>query len=135
MNAATGWEPATQAGIYPDRSDSYTFHLIRRRVDSAGGRSHTQQGIFYGERRIPVKRIGPTNKHRSCGVTSVLLVVLPGWRMARPMQTSCCSRQRYGINRLAPRATVMSCGKNMGVFKGVGYPEEIAEFFQLTNRL
>jgi len=37
------------------------------------------------------------------------------------------------INSMIPGAYVFSSGKNMGVFKGVGYPEDIAEFYQLEN--
>lgn len=39
----------------------------------------------------------------------------------------------FDFNRSIPDAFVMSCGKDMGVFKGVGYPEEIGEFFLLDN--
>jgi glutamate synthase domain-containing protein 1 len=37
------------------------------------------------------------------------------------------------INADVDGAFVFSSGKNMGVFKGVGYPEEIAEFFRITD--
>ena len=39
----------------------------------------------------------------------------------------------FDFNRSIPDAFVMSCGKNMGVFKGVGYPEEIGEFFRIDK--
>lgn len=32
-----------------------------------------------------------------------------------------------------PGVFVLSCGKNMGVFKGVGYPEDIAKLFRLDK--
>lgn len=37
------------------------------------------------------------------------------------------------INMQIPDAFVLSCGKNMGVFKGVGYPEDIGRFFRLDE--
>lgn len=37
------------------------------------------------------------------------------------------------INMQIPGAFVLSCGKNMGVFKGVGYPEDIGRFFRLDE--
>lgn len=37
------------------------------------------------------------------------------------------------INTETGRAFVFSSGKNMGVFKGVGYPEDIAEYFCLED--
>ena len=38
-----------------------------------------------------------------------------------------------GINSGVDGAFVASSGKNMGAFKGVGYPEEIADFFRLEE--
>lgn len=37
------------------------------------------------------------------------------------------------INRDLPGVYVFSCARNMGVFKGVGYPEDIGEFFRLDD--
>jgi glutamate synthase domain-containing protein 1 len=37
------------------------------------------------------------------------------------------------INTTIKDSYVFSCGKNMGVFKGVGYPEDIAEYFRLEQ--
>ena len=38
------------------------------------------------------------------------------------------------INTTAKGALVVSSGKNMGVFIGVGFPEDIADFFHLDHR-
>ena len=40
-------------------------------------------------------------------------------------------RAAMRINQELTGAHVFSCGKNMGVFKGVGYPEDIGEFYRL----
>ncbi len=37
------------------------------------------------------------------------------------------------INSNLPGAYVSSCGKNMGVFKGVGYPGDIGDFYRLEE--
>ena len=37
------------------------------------------------------------------------------------------------VNVRFEHATIISSGKNMGVFKGVGFPEDIAEFFRLDE--
>lgn len=37
------------------------------------------------------------------------------------------------INSSVKGAFVLSCGKDMGIFKGVGYPEDIAEYFRLDE--
>ena len=42
-------------------------------------------------------------------------------------------QQVMRINTGVPGAFVFSSGKNMAVFKGVGYPEDIADFFRLDD--
>ena len=37
------------------------------------------------------------------------------------------------IHSTIPDVFVVSCGKNMGVFKGVGHPEQIAEFYRIED--
>jgi glutamate synthase domain-containing protein 1 len=39
----------------------------------------------------------------------------------------------FDFNRQIPGAFILSCGKNMGIFKGVGYAEEIGEFFLIDR--
>jgi glutamate synthase domain-containing protein 1 len=39
----------------------------------------------------------------------------------------------FDFNRRIRGAFIMSSGRNMGVFKGVGYPEEIGEFFMIDR--
>lgn len=39
----------------------------------------------------------------------------------------------FYVNNNISGAYLFSCGKNMGVFKGVGYPEELAEFYCLES--
>ncbi|HCJ66225.1 MAG TPA: hypothetical protein DHV62_02585, partial [Elusimicrobia bacterium] len=37
------------------------------------------------------------------------------------------------INKQIDGAFVVSSGKNMGIFKGVGYPEDIGRFYRLEE--
>ncbi len=39
----------------------------------------------------------------------------------------------FNFNSSIPGAFIMSCGKNMGVFKGVGEPDDIGEFFMIDK--
>ena len=39
----------------------------------------------------------------------------------------------FRINTTIPGAYVFSSGKNMGVFKGVGYPEDVGEYYRLGD--
>lgn len=42
-------------------------------------------------------------------------------------------RQVMNINTTIPDTFVFSSGKNMGVFKGVGFPEDVARFYRLEE--
>ncbi len=39
----------------------------------------------------------------------------------------------FHINAAIPGAFVASSGKNMGAFKGVGYPEDIGAFYRIQD--
>ncbi len=118
-------------GIYPEYRRAYAFHLIladhrtREEVEAILARNFR----ITEEHEIPVRRTGrykkapllwryfcdPLRLDRDGALDELLL--------ATTMR----------INRLAPRASVMSCGQDLGVFKGVGYPEEIAEFYRIDQ--
>jgi len=118
-------------GIYPEHNTDYAFHLLfmddqsKKEVEAIlvkGFRIEDQQ-------EIPVRRVGA---HRNAPLV---------WRyFCSPLdkereitEEDLLLKTTMRINRMAPRASVMSCGKNLGVFKGVGYPEEIAEFYRIDE--
>lgn len=119
-------------GLYPEYADFYAFHIMYL---SQEGKAETER--FLKERfqvahaeEVPVK---PTN-----------VIVNPPliWRYfldIKPQENRCQSVDDYvvdcvmNINTSIKDTFVFSSGKNMAVFKGVGYPEEIAEYFCLEN--
>ncbi|UMZ73821.1 Glutamate synthase [NADPH] large chain [Natranaerofaba carboxydovora] len=119
-------------GIYPDLKDCYAFHLI---YDDEPSRVETEQFlrkyfVMVGGETIPTRN---TAKIR----TSPML-----WRyFLKPMEhlveeideEEFVVRRVMEINTGIKGAFVSSSGKNMGVFKGVGYPEDIGEFFMLEE--
>ena len=119
-------------GLYPEYADLYALHVMYL---SPEGRRETESflnerfNLVYAEeiptRLIPAILEPPlvwryfleVNRTRSGGEADDNYVV------ARVME----------INTRLKDTFVFSSGKNMGVFKGVGYPEEIAEYFCLER--
>ena len=48
-------------------------------------------------------------------------------------EEECVTRAVMAINTRIKGAYVFSCGKNMGVFKAVGYPEDVGYFYRLEE--
>ena len=119
-------------GLYPEYADFYAFHIMYM---SQEGKTDTECflrqkfEVVYAE-EIPTK-------------TTIAIVNPPlVWRYFLKVNKQECREQSeddFVVNRVMDINTsikdtfVFSSGKNMGVFKGVGYPEEIGEYFCLEN--
>jgi len=133
-------------GIYPELKDYYAVHIAcdnERAATLADEfiRAHLYVKIAEDMPTKDVKSIswhpllrryftfpGPNNedlKLSNLGPTTV--------HEREEFIESYMKRFVFDFNRLVPGAFIMSCGKNMGVFKGVGYPEEIGEFFLIDK--
>jgi glutamate synthase domain-containing protein 1 len=133
-------------GIYPEFSQYYALHIAcenQKAADLAEDfiRAHLYVKIAEDMPTKDVRSIswhpllkryftypGPSNedlKLSNLGVSTV--------HEEREMVDTYMKNFVFSFNNSVPGAFVMSCGKNMGVFKGVGYPEEIGEFFLLDK--
>lgn len=119
-------------GIYPEMKNFYAFHVMydrdefRSDVEDLLGR-HT---VLIRAERIytrPTAGIGPSP------IFWRYFVDVPEANIVNETEQDYVVRLVMRINLELPGAYVMSSGKNMGVFKGVGYPEDIAEFFRLDE--
>ena len=121
-------------GIYPELRDYFALHLFFR--DHA---CRKECEAFLKERfdivlaeEIPVRKLPE--------ITDEPLI----WRyFAAPLRSALRTMQVdekefvvrtvMRLNAQFPGTYVFSCGKNMGVFKGVGYPEDIGRFYRLEE--
>jgi glutamate synthase domain-containing protein 1 len=71
---------------------------------------------------------GPSNEDLKLSNLGVSTVHEEGTMIDRYMK-----KFVFDLNRQVDGAYVLSCGKNMGVFKGVGFPEELGEFFLIDR--
>jgi glutamate synthase domain-containing protein 1 len=119
-------------GLYPDYSDLYAFHVMYL---SRQGRTETEDFI---NQKFQLVHDGEVPTKPNSAIENPPLV----WRYFLEVNRRESKGQTdddYVVNRVMDINTgikdafVFSSGKNMGVFKGVGYPEEIAEYFCLEN--
>lgn len=118
-------------GIYPEHKDDYAFHIMYLSKEAKEKTDKLLRENF----EVMHDEEMPTRK---ANVRDPPLV----WRyfvQPRKQRLEGWSEEDYviaqvmRINTETGKAFVFSSGKNMGVFKGVGYPEDIADFFRLEE--
>jgi glutamate synthase domain-containing protein 1 len=119
-------------GLYPQFRDHYAFHVICRSENSR------KELDDYLRRHFAVVHDEPIPHRVVEGILDPPLV----WRyFLFPLSTQMVGRseedyivhQVMTINSQLEGAFVVSSGKNMGIFKGVGHPEQIAEFYRIED--
>ncbi|EEG78696.1 class II glutamine amidotransferase [Dethiobacter alkaliphilus] len=121
-------------GIYPEFRDYYAFHLF---YEDHAIRKETEEVLA---RYFTMEMGGPISTRKTKGISNPPLI----WRYfvkpkLEPLYESELSANEYVVERVMALnsamsgAYVFSSGKNMGAFKGVGYPEDIGEFYRLEE--
>lgn len=121
-------------GIYPGYKELYAFHVFY------AGRTAKETCETFLEEHFDIVNLSkiPTTPHPR--VTDAPLI----WRyFMTPLPNrlaQCQLDEREYVARCVTRinsqikgAHVFSSGKNMGVFKAVGYPEDVGEFYRLGD--
>jgi glutamate synthase domain-containing protein 1 len=117
-------------GLYPEYADQYAFHIM---FLSQQGRQETEAFLkenfdIIAQQEVPTRPTPP--------IKDPPLVRRYFLDIKRPGQKSgddYVLEKVMTINTELSDSFVFSSGKNMGVFKGVGYPEEIADYFCLEQ--
>ncbi|MDH7601321.1 MAG: glutamine amidotransferase family protein [Armatimonadota bacterium] len=119
-------------GLYPHMRDYYALHVMFTDVRGKTAAEELLRKSFVLEGSEPI----PTRK--TPGISAEPLL----WRyFLAPLDTSLGEDGEQDLlmdmvlrlNTEVPDTFVFSCGKNMGVFKGVGYPDQIAHFYRLED--
>ncbi|MGB9960159.1 MAG: class II glutamine amidotransferase [Candidatus Bathyarchaeales archaeon] len=121
-------------GIYPDYSDLYAFHImyldryVKRSVEKV---LEEKFQVYLGE-ELPTREAAVSNPPLMWRY-----FVLPDKSKLKEdgqreddYVVECVMKINTAKNG---KALIFSSGKNMGVFKGVGFPEDIAEYFCLDE--
>jgi glutamate synthase domain-containing protein 1 len=118
-------------GIYPEYPDDYAFHVMYLSRDAKEKTDKLLKENFNvtAQEEIPTRE---ANVHNPPLVWRYF--VQPNKRKsANQTADDYVTEQVMRINTETGKAFVFSSGKNMGVFKGVGFPEDIADFFCLEE--
>lgn len=124
-------------GIYPHQADKYALHLM---YDDPVDRDATEK-LLAEEFDVDEKERIPTRPHRNISDPPLFwrYFAVPKPQLVADYVELGRSEQDFmvdavmRINRTIPGAFVVSSGKNMGAFKGVGFPEDIGAFFRLEE--
>lgn len=121
-------------GIYPEYKDQYAFHIF---YDSMDSREKCEKFI---DRHFDVINLSKIPVQKTPSITNEPLI----WRyFVNPLPTKLTesqldpdefvARSVIKVNTSIEGAYIFSSGKNMGVFKAVGYPEDVGKFYQLDQ--
>lgn len=121
-------------GIYPEYKDLYAFHVF---YDSTQAKEQCEKFL---DRHFDMVNLSKIPTRKVSAIRDEPLI----WRyFVKPLPTrlesSQLDEQEYTcrcvikINSQIDGAYVFSSGKNMGVFKAVGYPEDVGEFYRLEE--
>ena len=121
-------------GIYPEYSDYYAFHVF---YDSTSAKRDCEEFI---ERHFDIINLSKIPVRKIKEVTDEPLI----WRyFVTPLPTKLNDSQLdereftakyvFRVNTTIKGAYIFSSGKNMGVFKAVGFPEDVGRFYRLEE--
>jgi len=121
-------------GIYPEYKDFYAFHVF---YDGKSAKENCERYLDENFEIINLSKIPIRNTPK---ITDVPLIwryfVTPDHNKLRDShldEKEYTVRSVIKINNEIKGAYVFSCGKNMGCFKAVGYPEDVGEFYRLDE--
>ena len=121
-------------GIYPEYADYYAFHVF---YDTQAAKETCEKEI---ERHFDIVNLSKIPTRRHPRITDEPMI----WRyFVTPLHTKLAASQldeREFVSRFVIRinhtlegAYIFSSGKNMGVFKANGFPEDVGEYYMLEN--
>jgi len=121
-------------GIYPEYKDFYAFHMF---YDSMTAKKESEEFL---ERHFDIINLSKIPTRKVPQITDEPLI----WRyFVTPLPTKLAESQLderefvakcvFKINTTIKGAYVFSSGKNMGVFKAVGFPEDVGRFYRLEE--
>jgi glutamate synthase domain-containing protein 1 len=118
-------------GIYPEYADDYAFHVmyLSKEAKEKTERLLSESFDVIHEEEIPTREANVWNP------PLVWRYFIKPEKRKPENQTAddYVTEKVMRINTETGKAFVFSSGKNMGVFKGVGFPEDIADFFCLED--
>lgn len=119
-------------GIYPQYKDYYAFHIMYDDEESKQRLEEYLSCHFHIEKdeKIPTRK---TDSIKKAPTLWRYFVSVDDGKLEGACEEDYVVNQVMHINSKFVGAFISSSGKNMGGFKGVGYPEDIAKYFKLED--
>jgi glutamate synthase domain-containing protein 1 len=115
-------------GLYPENKNEYAFHVM---YNNDNAKEKAEQ-ILKNNLTITGRGKIPCETRLDAPLLNKYFVSVPKKNLSVLDEQSFIARCVDQINSLSD-AYVMSSGKNVGVFKGVGFPQDIASFYKLEK--
>ncbi len=121
-------------GIYPEFKEHYAFHMF---YDNTKSKQETEE-LLKANFVIAYEDKIPTRKTESIKNAPLIYryFALPKLEVLNANEITdedFVVKFIFNVNKNVNGAYIFSSGKNMGVFKAVGYPEDVAEFYKLET--
>jgi len=116
-------------GIYPEYAGLYAFHVMYKTEQAKGCAENYLNKEYTIEKTEPI----PTRKIMGIDSKPMLWRYFLCPRGGNSNEEDYVARTVMHINSGINDAFVFSSGKNMGIFKGVGFPEDIGHFYRLDE--
>jgi len=119
-------------GLYPEHADLYAFHIMfLDKKDKQDTEEFLRQHFtVIREEEVPTR---PTSTIKNTPLVWRYFLDVPQNLPENISVDDYIVARVMDINTSANNSFVFSSGKNMAVLKGVGYPEELAEYFRLEE--
>ena len=121
-------------GIYPEYKDYYAFHIFYDSVQSKRDCEDYLEDLYdiVNLSKIPTRKIKEITDEPLIMryFVAPLKTKLDSFQLG---EEEYVSRSVFHINTHIKGAYIFSSGKNMGIFKAVGYPEDVGRFYMLEN--
>lgn len=121
-------------GIYPEFADCYALHLF---YDSDRAREECEQYLkrFFDIASMSVMPVRKMGQITDAPAIWRYFVTPKAWRCEEEAldEAAYTARHVLEVNSRLAGAFIFSSGKNMGVFKGVGFPEDIGRYYRLEE--
>ena len=121
-------------GIYPEYKDYYAFHVFYN------GKYAKENCERYLDENFEIINLSKIPTRSTPKITDAPLIwryfVTPDHNKLRDShldEKEYTVRSVIKVNNEIEGAYIFSCGKNMGCFKAVGYPEDVGEFYKLDE--
>jgi glutamate synthase domain-containing protein 1 len=119
-------------GIYPEFKDYYALHVMYLSKDAKERTNRLLASYF----NIIYEEEMQTKPSANVVDPPILWRYFVEPKKGRPKEQTeddCVTEAVMRINTETGKAFVFSSGKDMGVFKGVGFPEDVADYFCLSD--